>query len=164
MKASQGFHMLKSSVIKISLATMFIVCILAISVQAETVSNEALQQRLNQQGDRIERLEEAIRELQSQTDRRQQELGSPLDDPLVGVWQCTNNVFTYDMTFFADGLLLQESTTFGPMRELSWRRIAADEVLLSGGVKMRASLSGKDQMTAENLGNRAKWECRKLQD
>jgi len=29
---------------------------------------------------------------------------------------------------------------------------------------MRASLSGKDQMTAENLGNRAKWECRKLQD
>ena len=156
--------MLKSSVIKISLATMFLGCTLAIPVQAETASNEALQQQLNQQGDRIERLEEAIHELQSQTDRRQQELGAQLDDPLVGVWQCTNNVFTYDMTFFADGLLLQESTTFGPMRELSWRRIAADEVLLTGGVKLRASLSGNDQMTAENLGNRAKWECHKLQN
>jgi hypothetical protein len=71
-------------------------------------------------------------------------------------------VFTYNMTFFADGLLLQESTTLGPMREVSWTRLSADEILLSGGIKLRTSLSADDQMTAENLANQAKWDCRKL--
>jgi len=126
---------------------MFLGCTLAIPVQAETASNEALQQQLINRVIALSDSRRPFMSFKSQTDRRQQELGAQLDDPLVGVWQCTNNVFTYDMTFFADGLLLQESTTFGPMRELSWRRIAADEVLLTGGVKLRASLSGNDQMT-----------------
>jgi hypothetical protein len=71
-------------------------------------------------------------------------------------------VFTYNMTFFADGLLLQESTTLGPMREGPWTRLAPDEILIAGGIKLRTSFSADDQMTAENLASRAKWDCRKL--
>jgi hypothetical protein len=48
------------------------------------------------------------------------------------------------------------------MREVSWTRLSADEILLSGGIKLRTSLSADDQMTAENLANQAKWDCRKL--
>jgi hypothetical protein len=136
--------------------------------QAASASNEALQRQLEQQSQRLERLEAAVQELQSQaagaSPRRSPAatLQKNLSDPLVGTWECTNKVFTYNMTFFADGLLLQESTTLGPMREVSWTRLAADEILLSGGIKLRTSHSADDQMTAENLASRATWDCRKL--
>jgi hypothetical protein len=134
--------------------------------QAETASCAALQRQLTQQSERLDRLEDAIRTMQARdTDVQRRsttaELQRDLNDPLIGTWQCTNQVLTYDMTFFADGLLLQESTTFGPMRELAWTRISSDEIVLPGDVKVRTSLSGNDQMTAENLGNGAKWACRK---
>jgi hypothetical protein len=136
--------------------------------QAVSTSNEALQRQLEQQSQRLDRLEAAVQELQSQAaapaPRRSsaETLQKNLNDPLVGTWECTNKVFTYNMTFFADGLLLQESTTLGPMREASWTRLATDEILITGGIKLRTSLSADDQMTAENLASRAKWDCRKL--
>jgi hypothetical protein len=136
--------------------------------QAASTSNEALQRQLEQQSQRLDRLEAAVQELQSQAaapaPRRSsaETLQKNLNDPLVGTWECTNKVFTYNMTFFADRLLLQESTTLGPMREAFWTRLATDEILLTGGIKLRTSLSADDQMTAENLASRAKWDCRKL--
>jgi hypothetical protein len=136
--------------------------------QAASASNEALQRQLEQQSQRLDRLEAAVQELQSQaaeaSPRRSPAgtLPKNLSDPLVGTWECTNKVFTYNITFFVDGLLLQESTTLGPMREVSWTRLSTDEILLSGGIKLRTSLSADDQMIAENLASRAKWDCRKL--
>jgi hypothetical protein len=136
--------------------------------RAAATSNAALQQQLEQQSQRLDRLEAAVQELQAQaaqTSPRRSAAGTlqkNLSDPLVGTWECTNKVFTYNMTFFADGLLLQESTTLGPMREISWTRLSADEILLSGGIKLRTNLSAGDQMSAENLANQAKWDCHKL--
>jgi hypothetical protein len=129
-----------------------------VPARSETSSCQELQKR-------VEQLEEQLQALQSLPPAgRPAAAGRQIviDDPLIGTWRCTNKVFTYDMTFFADGLLLQESTTFGPMRELSWTRVADDEVLFTGGIKIRTRLSGLDRMTAENLGTRAQWECEKL--
>lgn len=145
-------------------SALFLVFVCALSAHAESPCCEELTLQLKQQGERIDRLEEALRSRQAQGVDARQGHAAPrsLDDPLVGTWECTNKVFTYNMTFFADGLLLQESTTFGPMRELSWTRVSADEILFTGGVKMRASFSAADRFIAENLATRAKWECQKL--
>ena len=148
-------------------ALLLVVAIIADSQAASTL-NEALQQQLELQNQRLDRLEAAVQELQSQaaaaSPRRSpaETLQKNLSDPLVGTWECTNKVFTYNITFFVDGLLLQESTTLGPMREVSWTRLSTDEILLTGGIKLRTSLSADDQMIAENLASRAKWDRRKL--
>ena len=154
--------------LRMILPALLLVVAAVADCQAASTSNEALQRQLEQQSQRLDRLEAAVQELQSQAaapaPRRSsaETLQKNLNDPLVGTWECTNKVFTYNMTFFADGLLLQESTTLGPMREASWTRLATDEILLTGGIKLRTSLSADDQMTAENLASRAKWDCRKL--
>ena len=154
--------------LRLLLPTLFLGLALAVPGNATTAANEVLQRQLEQQSQRLDRLEAAVRELQAQgaeTSPRRSGAGAlqkNLSDPLVGTWECTNKVFTYNMTFFADGLLLQESTTLGPMREVSWTRLSTDEILLTGGIKLRTSLSADDQMIAENLASRAKWDCRKL--
>jgi hypothetical protein len=164
----KGYTMCMQTTLRMFLPALLLVVALTADSNAATMSNEALQRQLEQQSKRIDRLEAAVQELQSQaadpSPKRSsaENLQENLSDPLVGTWECTNKVFTYNMTFFADGLLLQESTTFGPMREVSWRRLSAEEILLTGGIKLRTSLSAEDQMTAENLANRAQWECRKL--
>lgn len=117
---------------------------------------------------RVDRLERAVAELQAQVGDLQ--AGSAkqsvpgygsLDDPLLGTWQCTNNVFTYNMTFLNNGQLLQETPTFGPMRELSWTRLSDFEILLTGGIKLLTRFRSSEEMTVDNQNNQAKWECRK---
>ena len=160
--------MCKLPALRLLLPVLLLVFAFAVPGGAATAAYESLQLQLEQQNQRIDRLEADVKTLQSQLLEAQQgrlparAVQHNLHDPLIGVWQCTNQVFTYDMTFFADGLLLQESTTLGPMRELSWTRVGTDEILLTGGVKLRTSLSAADQMIAENLASRAKWACRKL--
>lgn len=160
--------MITKPALRMILLALLLAANLPVDGYAASGANAPLQRQIEQQSERIDRLEAAIQELQSQCAATKPRHGTAealqqsLSDPLVGTWQCTNKVFTYNMTFFADGLLLQESTTLGPMREVSWTRLSADEILLGGGIKLRTSLSGEDQMTAENLASRAQWECRKL--
>jgi hypothetical protein len=136
---------------------------LASPASAEPTSLEALQRQVEEQNQRIERLETAVQELQSQPGQREPDYGTSPDDPLVGTWQCTNKVFTYNMTFFADGMLLQEGTSMGPTHKLSWKRLSASEILISGGTKVVTSMSGTDRMTAERQGAMTKWDCSKLE-
>jgi hypothetical protein len=127
-----------------------------------------MQRKIQEQQRHIDSLEQTIEDLESQLMGLQQ--GQPsinptrgLDDPLVGTWQCTNNVFTYDMTFFADGRLLQETPTFGKFREGTWRRAGDDEVILRDGTRLRTSFRSEDRMTAEKVPNQSQtsWSCEK---
>lgn len=117
---------------------------------------------------RIDALERTVESLQDQVlgqqaprDRGASAAARSLQDPLVGTWQCTNNVFNYDITFLADGRLLQESPTFGKVKEGSWERISDDVVLITGGQKLRASFSSSDNVIIENLSQQGSepWNC-----
>ena len=99
-----------------------------------------------------------IQQEQTQADPRQ---GS--DDPLLGTWQCTNNVFVYDMTCVVDGRLLQETVTFGKFREGTWTRTGSDEIILGDGTRLRTSFSAEDRMKVEDIRSQGQpaWECEK---
>lgn len=47
-------------------------------------------------------------------------------DPLVDTRECTNNVFNYDISFYADGRLIQEEPFFSKARGSRWSRLSED--------------------------------------
>ncbi|MDH3998506.1 MAG: hypothetical protein OET90_06665 [Desulfuromonadales bacterium] len=144
----------------ISLATF------ALSTTSSVADTAALQKRLDQQERRIERLERAVENLQYQLGEVESSGAAAqrgLEDPLVGTWECTNKVFVYDMTFFADGHLLQETPTFGKVKDSQWQRVADNEILLQGGIRLITSFSSEQYMTVTNKRSpeQSAWECQK---
>ena len=51
-------------------------------------------------------------------------------DPLVGTWEGTNHVFTYEVSFSDDGLLLQEEPTFSKVKSSRWLRLGEDKFVI----------------------------------
>ena len=103
-------------------ALLAVSLMLTAPVLAASTDTPDLEKRLQQQERRIDRLERAVESLQGRL--MDQKYGEPVEtggsqasarnatDPLVGTWECTNNVFNYDISFFADGRLVQEEPFF----------------------------------------------------
>ena len=140
----------------------------SLPARAADPSTQDLQRQLDRQSQRIDRLEKTVEGLEDQLRgiEQAQTRADPrqgFDDPLLGTWQCTNNVFVYDMTFFADGRLLQETVTFGKFREGTWTRTGSDEIILRDGTRLRISFSAEDRMKVEDIRNQPQpaWACEK---
>jgi hypothetical protein len=86
-------------------------------------------------------------------------------DPLVGTWECTNNVFTYEVSFFGDGLLLQEEPTFSKVKSSRWLRLGENKFIIDQqGVTYNTYFRSNDELTVTNSRVPSTWECSRKQE
>lgn len=138
----------------------------AFPAQADTAN---LERQLQQQERRIDRLERAVESLQSRLLDSQYgetaESGSSrapnrnATDPLVGTWECSNNVFNYDISFFADGRLIQEEPFFSKAKGSRWSRLDEDRFVTEQGQTFSMDFRSNDELTVTNQTNKSVWEC-----
>lgn len=132
-----------------------------------------LEKKLQQQELRIDRLELELEALQNRLlDEQYGELetsGSPEVsprnniDPLVGAWQCTNNMFNYEITFFEDGLLVQEEPVFSNTKRSQWRRLGENQFIVEQGLTFSTDFRSKDELILENRSSNSIWNCFRLE-
>ena len=85
-------------------------------------------------------------------------------DPLVGIWECTNNVFTYEVSFFEDGLLLQEEPTFSKIKSSRWLRLCENKFIIKQqGATYNTYFRSNDELTVTNSNFPTTWECSRKQ-
>ena len=84
-------------------------------------------------------------------------------DPLVGIWECTNKVFTYEVSFFDNGLLLQQEPTFSNVRKSSWLRLGENQFVIDGGTIFNTDFRSNDELIVTNSNVPATWECSRKQ-
>jgi hypothetical protein len=85
-------------------------------------------------------------------------------DPLVGTWECTNNVFTYEVSFFDDGLVLQEEPTFSNVKSNRWLRLGEDKFIIKQqGATYNTYFRSNDELTVTNSNFPTTWECSRKQ-
>jgi hypothetical protein len=84
-------------------------------------------------------------------------------DPLVGIWECTNKVFTYEVSFFDDGLLLQQEPTFSKVKKSSWLRLGENQFAIDGGTIFNTDFRSNDELTVTNSNVPASWVCSRKQ-
>ena len=83
-----------------------------------------------------------------------------ITDPLVGTWECSNNVFNYDISFFEDGRLIQEEPFFSKVKTTSWARLDQNRFLVErGGPTFDTEFQSNDELIITNPSNRVVWEC-----
>jgi hypothetical protein len=131
-----------------------------------------LERRLKQQERRIDRLEKAVESLQSRLlDEQYGKTGSPGNsraqdrnaiDPLIGTWECTNNVFNYEISFFADGRLIQEEPFFSKARGSRWSRMGENRFVTEQGMTFNISFQSENQLTVTEQTNQGVWECSRI--
>lgn len=83
----------------------------------------------------------------------------PALDPLVGAWECSNGVFTYDYFFQANGTLIQQELTFGNTRNASWTRLSDQEISVAGGPLLTITMDGDRRMSVYDGRVGATWDC-----
>lgn len=120
-----------------------------------------LEKKLKQQEQRIDRLE---REVESLLDSRYGGAGERSQDinaldPLVGNWECANNVFTYDISFFDSGFLVQEDPFLTTVKNSRWSRISDNQFATDQGQSFSTNFHSNDDLTVTSLVNNGTWEC-----
>ena len=115
---------------------------------------------------RIQRLERTVDDLQAQIRDLQDQLAA-IDtgvtdtpaDPIVGSWECTNNVFTYAMSFTRNGQVVQQEPTFGNARNTNWSRLSEAEITIAGHVVVGTDFFSDDSLSMTDTRNNTTWEC-----
>ena len=145
---------------------------LSLGVHPAQANTADLERRLQQQERRIDRLERAVESLQSRL--MDEQYGETTDsgssrapdrsaiDPLVGTWECTNNVFNYEISFFADGRLIQEEPFFSKARSSRWSRLSEDRFVTEQGLTFNMSFRSNDELTVNNLAGEGSWACSRI--
>ena len=160
---------MKRSTTILTLCLLMSALLCAVPTMSAASETARLEKRLDQQQRRIDRLERAVESLQSRLlDEQYAPDGAsgrpgasekPAKDPLTGVWECSNNVFTYEISFFANGRLIQEEPFFSKTAQDGWTRTSDDEFVTRQGHSFRTEFRNDDELTVTNQSNRAVWEC-----
>ena len=156
----------------IIVTTCLMFTLLALDALPAKADTADLERRLNQQERRIDRLEQAVESLQGRlmdeqygrSDRPGEARAQDRNaiDPLIGSWECTNNVFNYEISFFADGRLIQEEPFFSKARGSRWSRMGEDRFVTEQGMTFNVNFRSNNELTVIEQTNQGVWECTRL--
>lgn len=146
---------------------LLIPLILLMSAHAYASSdNGRLEQKIKNNEQRIERLERLVESLE---DRLNEYEGSASTKPvdqgffrsrrIVGSWECTNNVYEYDIHFYADGTLMQEEPFLGSTKSSQWSNLSGNRFMTERGRVFEADFSSENEFTAMNTNTKEEWRC-----
>ncbi len=157
-------------------STTFIIVLalsLAIPVGIAQAANPADIQQLEERLSDLEREAAALRSEIAVI--KSQEYADPTQntqrrDPLLGTWECTNNVFTYELSLMQNNLVITKEMSSGKTRQGKWIRRGKDDIVISNpGYRSGGSAQSfkvidlsDDRMSLEEPNTRSIYDCYRL--
>ena len=145
---------------------LFILLLFPGPVVAQETDSNTLTRVVEDNQIRIQRLERTVDDLQSQIRDLQDQLAASgtgaanaSSDPIIGSWECTNNVFNYTIFFESNGQVVQQEPTFGNARNTNWSRLNETEIAIAGHVVLRTDFYSDDSVAMTDVRNNTTWEC-----
>ncbi len=136
---------------------------------ANTEEIQQLEERLNALEQEAAALRSKIAVIKSQeyADPAQ---NTPQRDPLLGTWECTNNVFTYELSLMQNNLVITKEMSSGKTRQGKWIRRGKDDIVISNpGYRSGGSAQSfrvidlsEDRMSLEEPNTRSIYDCYRL--
>lgn len=91
-------------------------------------------------------------------------------NPLFGTWECTNNVFTYELSLMSDGVVITKEMSTGRTQHGKWLRRGKEDIVIStashrgGGsaYSFRVLDLSEDRMSLEEPNAQSIYDCSKL--
>ena len=91
-------------------------------------------------------------------------------NPMFGTWECTNNVFTYELSLMADGVVITKEMSTGRIQHGKWLRRGKEDIVIStaghsgGGSahSFRVIDLSDDRMSLEEPNAQSIYDCSKL--
>ncbi len=136
------------------------------SASAQEADPETLIRMIQENQVRLQRLDRIVADLQSRLGDLEDQLANDgtgrteqPSDPLIGSWQCTNNVFNNRISFAKTGKVVQQEATFGNARNATWSRLNEREIAVAGNVVIQTDFDSADNLTLTIMRNNATWQC-----
>ena len=158
-------------------ATIFFTILLTLSLAlpvctaqaANTEDIQQLEERLNalEQEATALRSELAIIKSQVPTDLN---YDTPQRDPLLGTWECTNNVFTYELSLMQNNTVIIKEMSSGSTSHIKWTRRGKEDIVISNpgyrsggsGKSFRVVDLSEDRMSLEEPNTQSIYDCFKI--
>lgn len=94
----------------------------------------------------------------------------PQTDPLLGTWECTNNIFTYELSLMPDGVVITKEMSTGTTQQGKWLRRGDDDIVVtnpgyrSGGLAQSFGIRdlSENRMTIVEPNTQSTYDCSKL--
>ena len=91
-------------------------------------------------------------------------------NPMFGTWECTNNVFTYELSLMADGVVITKEMSTGRTQHGKWLKRGKEDIVIStaghsgGGSahSFRVIDLSEDRMSLEEPNAQSIYDCSKL--
>ena len=89
---------------------------------------------------------------------------------IIGTWECTNNVFTYELSLMQNGMVITKEMSSGRTRQGNWTRRGKDDIVISnpgyrgGGTaqSFRVVDISDDRMSIEEPNAQSIYDCYRL--
>lgn len=131
-----------------------------------STDNDMFEQKIKNNEQRIERLERLVESLEDRLNEYESSASTkPLDRKdsaaikIVGYWECTNNVYEYDIQFYSDGTLMQEEPFLGSTKSSRWSNFSGNRFVVERDRIFEADFSSEDEFTAINVNTKEEWRC-----
>lgn len=90
--------------------------------------------------------------------------------PLLGTWECTNNVFTYELSLMQNNTVIIKEMSSGSTSHIKWTRRGKDDIVISNpGYRSGGSAQSfrvidlsEDRMSLEEPNTQSIYDCFKL--
>ncbi len=149
--------------------TIIVSCVLILLFNTITVAESDLDQQVRDNRNRIQQLENDLSEMQDALQDLRNQLSSspptpPSGDPLIGKWNCTNNLYNYEIYFASNGRVVQQEAVLGSTRMNNWTRAGKDQIIFADGFRLRTEFESNNELSVVNINTNTTWKCLRIDD
>lgn len=152
------------------LASLLFILSVSVAFAEEDLKNQVMenQTRIEQLEGEIDALQETLEYLESRMNSG--DSGQMSVDPIIGTWNCTNSLYTYEIIFDVDGNLVQQGNVLGNARTTTWSRAGNSQILIghagaderSQASRLRPEFQSQDEFTVQVIESGTLWRCERI--
>lgn len=111
---------------------------------------------------RADQNSERVQQLKQRLDTLEGRAGNHPVDSIVGNWFCTNNAFSYNINFLANGQLVGGDAFLGNSRGGdTWVRLSEDRICIPGGPQFEIRFDGPDNFSFRDVNVGSTGTCKR---
>lgn len=156
------------SVVALLALSLFLSADIAQAVDSEEI--QRLEDRLHILEQEAATLRTDINIIKSQVSAEYGSEDTQSSTTVVGTWECTNNVFTYELSLMQNNTVITKEMSTGSTRQGKWTRRGKDDIVISNpGYRSGGSAQSfrvvdlsEDRMSLEEPNTQSIYDCFKL--
>ena len=144
-------------------------CLFLLLFNSFSAAETGLEQQVQNNQMRIDQLEDDLADMQVELQDLRNQLASSTPprtstDPLVGKWNCSNNLYGYEIYFSPDGRVVQQEAVLGNTKVNNWVRVGDDQIIFADGFRLRTEFESDNEFSIENIKTNTAWKCIKIDE